>query len=127
MALLDNFKDVILITFGAAIGANTRFLISKKLYSLKLSKNYITLLINTVSSFFLGFLISQLGSIRNSYHVLLFFSIGLLGSLSTFSAFIYELFDLFIQLKFYRLCKLLIISLVSGLLAFAAGYLLGMQ
>ena len=127
MVLLDNFKDVILITFGAAIGANTRFLISKKLYSLKLSKNYITLLINTVSSFFLGFLISQLGSIRNSYHVLLFFSIGLLGSLSTFSAFIYELFDLFIQLKFYRLFKLLIISLVSGLLAFSAGYLLGMQ
>jgi len=127
LVLLDNFKDVILITFGAAIGANTRFLIYKKFYRLKLSKNYITLLINTVSSFFLGLLISQVDSIRYSYHVLLFFSIGVLGSLSTFSAFIYELFDLFIQLKFYRLCKLLIISLVSGLLAFAAGYLLGMQ
>ena len=127
MVLLDNFKDVILITFGAAIGANTRFLIYKKFYRLKLSKNYITLLINTVSSFFLGLLISQVDSIRYSYHVLLFFSIGVLGSLSTFSAFIYELFDLFIQLKFYRLCKLLIISLVSGLLAFAAGCLLGMQ
>ena len=127
MVLLDNFKDVILITFGAAIGANTRFLIYKKFYRLKLSKNYITLLINTVSSFFLGLLISQVDSIRYSYHVLLFFSIGVLGSLSTFSAFIYELFDLFIQLKFYRLFKLLIISLVSGLLAFAAGCLLGMQ
>ena len=127
MVLLDNFKDVILITFGAAIGANTRFLIYKKFYRLKLSKNYITLLINTVSSFSLGLIISQFGSIRYSYHVLLFFSIGLLGSLSTFSAFIYELFDLFIQLKFYRLCKLLIISLVSGLLAFAAGCLLGIQ
>ena len=127
MVLLDNFKDVILITFGAAIGANTRFVIYKKLYKLKLSKNYITLLINTVSSFFLGLLISQVGSIPYSYHVLLFFSIGLLGSLSTFSAFIYELFDLYIQLKFYRLFKLLIISLASGLLAFVAGCLLGIQ
>tara|TARA_B100001996_G_C18535931_1_gene544967 strand:- start:345 stop:728 length:384 start_codon:yes stop_codon:yes gene_type:complete len=127
LVLLDNFKDVISIAFGAAIGANTRFLIYKKFYRLKLSKNYITLLINTGSSFFLGLLISQVGSIPYFYNVLLFFSIGLLGSLSTFSAFIYELFDLFIQLKFYRLCKLLIISLVSGLLAFAAGCLLGMQ
>ena len=127
MLTLDNFKDVILITFGAAIGANTRFLIYKKFYRLKLSKNYITLLINTVSSFFLGLLIPRVASIPCSYHLLLFFSIGLLGSLSTFSAFIYELFDLFIQLKFYRLFKLLIISLVSGLLAFAAGCLLGIQ
>ena len=129
MLLLDSFKDVILISFGAVLGANTRFLIYTKLDKLNISKNIIILLINIFSSFFLGLflsILSQAGSLSYAYQLVLFFSIGLLGSLSTFSSFIYDLYDLFIQLKFYTAFKLFIISLTSGLLAFAVGFLLGM-
>ena len=129
MELLDIFQDVILISFGAVIGANTRFIIYKKLDKLNLSKNLIILLINILSSFFLGLflsILSHFGSISHDYKLVLFFSIGLLGSLSTFSTFIYDLYDLFVKLKFYKAFKLFIISFLLGLLAFAVGFLLGM-
>ena len=122
-------QDILLITIGSILGANTRFIIYKKLDQLYLSKNLIILLINTLSCFFLGLflsILSQIGSVIYTYQLVLFFSIGLLGSLSTFSTFIYDLYDLFLQLKFYLAFKLFIISLVSGLLAFSVGLLLGM-
>ena len=130
MVHLDNLQDFILIGFGAVVGANLRFIIYEKLDKINLSKNSILLLINIFSSFFLGFfvsIISHIGSISYSSELVLFFSIGLLGSLSTFSSFIYDLYDLFIQLKFYMAFQLFIISLISGLFAFAVGFLLGMQ
>ena len=127
MLILDVFKDVILISFGAVLGANTRFIIYEKLNEINISKNSIVLLINIFSSFFLGLflsVLSRIGSVSYSYQLVLFFAIGLFGSLSTFSSFIYDLYDLFIQLKFYSALKLFIISLTSGLLAFAVGFLL---
>ena len=129
MLLLDSFQDIILISFGAVLGSNTRFIIYKKLNELNISKNSIVLIINVFSSFSLGLFLSilhEIGSVSYSSKLVLFFSIGLLGSLSTFSSFIYDLYDLFIQLKFYIALKLFIISLTSGLLAFAVGFLLGM-
>ena len=129
MALLDKLKDVLIIAFGAFLGVNTRFIIYKKLNKINISKNSIVLLINIFSSFFLGLFLSissQIDSVSYYSKLVLFFSIGLLGSLSTFSSFIYDLYDLLIQLKFYIAFKLFIISLISGLLAFAVGFLLGM-
>ena len=127
MLLLDSFQDVVLISCGAALGANTRFIIYKKLNKLNISKNSIILLINIISSFLLGLFLStssQIGSVTSSSELFLFFSIGILGSFSTFSSFIYDLYDLFTQLKFYIAFQLFIISLTSGLLAFAVGFLL---
>ena len=130
MLLLDSFLDVFLISFGAVLGSNTRFIIYKKLNELNISKNSIVLIINVFSSFSLGLflsILSEIGSVSYSSKLVLFFSIGLLGSLSTFSSFIYDLYDLLIKLKFYIAFKLFIISLISGLLAFAAGFLLFMS
>ena len=130
MGLLDSFQDVILISFGAALGANTRFLIYKKLDQLNLSKNKIILLINISSSFLLGLflsILSQVGSISYSYQLVLFFSIGLLGSLSTFSTFIYDLYELFVEFKFHLAFKYIIFSLISGILAFAVGFFFSMM
>ena len=130
MGHLDNLQDFILIAFGAVIGASTRFIIYQRLDNINFSKNYIILVINTFSSFLLGLSISissQISSLSYSYKLGLFFSIGLLGSLSTFSTFIYDLYQLFIQLKFYRAFKLFAISLTLGILSFAFGFLLGMN
>ncbi len=129
MGLLDSVQDVLLISFGAVLGVSTRFIIYQKLEQINLSKNYIILVINTLSSFFLGLffsIVSHITSVSYSYYLGLFFSIGFLGSLSTFSTFIYDLYELFIQLKFYKALKLFVISLASGLLTFALGFLLGM-
>ena len=125
MEHLDSLKDVLLITFGAVLGANTRFTISQKLEKINLINNHIILLINTFSSFLLGLFLSfssQIDSFTYSYQSGLFFSIGLLGSLSTFSTFIYDLYNLFIQLEFYKALRLFIISLTLGILSFAVGF-----
>ncbi len=117
-----------MISIGAVFGANTRFVIYKKLDELNLNKNSIILLINTFSSFSLGFFLSispQIRSLSYSYQFGLFFVVGVLGSLSTFSAFIYDLYELFIQFKFYRAFQLFIISLSLGILSFAVGFFLG--
>ena len=59
-----------------------------------------------------------------SYQLGLFFSVGLLGSLSTFSTFIYDLFDLCLKLKFLRAFRLFLTSLASGVIAIAVPILI---
>ena len=123
-------QDILLITIGSVLGANTRFIIYKQLENKKLNKNYIILVINVFSSFLLGLflsVLSQISSLSYSYQLGLFFSIGLLGSLSTFSTFIYDVYDLFKKVKFYRAFKLLIISLTLGILFFSIGFVIGIK
>ena len=59
-----------------------------------------TSLVNLISSFFLGILVS-LNFLNNN--ILLLFYTGFLGCFSTFSSFIYELFVLFQKRQFMRL------------------------
>ncbi len=117
-----------MVTLGSVLGANFRFIIYEKLEKLNLRKDFIILIINSFSSFFLGFFISILShfsSLNFSEKLVLFFSIGFLGSLSTFSTFIYDLFDLVLKLNFFRAFNLLIFSLSLGIVSLAFGFLLG--
>ena len=130
MGLLESFQDFLLIAIGAIFGANARFILYKKLYKVNFDRNSIILVINTMSSFCLGFFLSttsHISSLNYTYKLGLFFSIGLLGSLSTFSTFIYDLYELLIALKFARAFKLFINSLILGILAFVFGILLALQ
>ncbi|WP_332299676.1 CrcB family protein [Prochlorococcus marinus] len=123
-------KDVFLVSIGAAFGANMRFILYKKLEKLKIANYVAILIINNFSSFLLGFFLSAVPQIRYfnfSFELVLFFSIGFLGSLSTFSSFIHNLFDLFIKFKFFRALKLLIISIASGIVSLAFGLFLSNQ
>jgi CrcB protein len=123
--------DIFFVSLGATLGANTRFRISKKSERVNLSKHFSILIINTFSSFCLGLFLCFLeksSSFIYSYQLALFFAIGFLGSLSTFSTFIYDLFDLAcLQFKFSRAFNLFIISSSLGILAFAFGFLVGNQ
>ena len=122
--------EVLLVSLGAVVGANTRFKIHNKLEKMNLSKDFFVLIINTFSSFSLGLflsLIEQFSFFIYSYHLVLFFSIGFLGSLSTFSSFVYDLFDLCLQFKFSRAFMLFLISASFGIIAFAFGFFLGNQ
>ncbi len=121
-------SEIFFISLGAILGANTRFKIHSKLENLNIRKDFLILIINTFASFSLGLFlatIEQLGSISYSYQLISFFSIGFLGSLSTFSSFVCDLFDLCLQLKFARALKLFLISLSFGIIAFTFGLLLG--
>ena len=106
------------------------YIIYNKLERIRLGNDLIILIINTFASFSLGVFLSLLpsfSSVNSSYQLLLFFSIGFSGSFSTFSTFIYNLYELLIQLQFYRALKLFFISVTLGILAFAAGYLIRIQ
>ena len=123
-------SEIIFVSLGAILGANARFKIHTKLQKFNLKKDFSILIINTFASFFLGLLISFIGKFSSfiySYQLVLFFSIGFLGSLSTFSSFVYDLFDLCLQLKLPRVLGLFIISSSLGIIAFAFGSLLGNQ
>ena len=120
--------DVLLVIFGSILGVNIRYIIYKNLEKVNLSEDYIILVINTISSFFLGFCLSfltQISSLKFSYQLGLFLSIGFFGSLSTFSSFIYDLFGLFAKYKFYSAFKLLIVSLTFGIVSMMFGFSLG--
>ena len=119
--------EILFVSLGAILGANTRFEIHNKLEKINLRKDFVILIINTFSSFFLGLFLSlkeQFGSFMYSSELALFFSVGFLGSLSTFSSFVYDLFDLCLQLKFSKALNFFIISSSLGILAFAFGCLL---
>ena len=119
-----------MVSFGAVLGANTRFLLYKKFERLNISKYFSIILINTFASFLLGLFLSILSINIHyylSYKLILFFSIGFLGSLSTFSTFIYDLFEVLLELNFFSAFKLFIVSLALGIVAIAVGFLLGNQ
>ena len=126
--LLDNLQDILLVSFGVLLGVNSRYLIYKILEKTKLRNDLIILIINSFSSFLLGFFLSnitRISSLHFSYQLVLFCSIGFLGGLSTFSTFIYDLFNLFMQYKFSSAIKLFFISLGFGIISIAFGFLLG--
>ncbi len=121
-------QDIFLVSFGAALGANIRFKVYKKFEQLNLSKHSCILTINTFGSFFLGFFLSILPKIRAydfSHQLVLFLLIGFLSSFSTFSSFMYDLFDAVWKLDFFRALNLFLISLVLGIIALAFGLFLG--
>jgi len=122
--------EILFVSIGAIVGANFRFKIHNKLANSNLSKDLLILIINTFASFCLGLFFSLVEQFRDFtyyYQLVLFFSIGFLGSLSTFSSFVYDLFDLCLQLEFFRALKLFIISVSIGIFAVAFGFLLGNQ
>ena len=80
-----------------------------------------TSIVNLISSFFLGILVS-LNFLNNS--ILLLFYIGFLGCFSTFSSFIYQLFVLFQERKFIRLFFHYIEVILLSFICFYLGYCL---
>ena len=80
-----------------------------------------TSLVNFLSSFLLGILVA-LNFINNE--ILVLFYSGFLGCFSTFSSFIYQLFDLFKKRKFLRLFFHYIEVIIFSFLFFYSGYYL---
>ena len=80
-----------------------------------------TSIVNLISSFFLGILVS-LNFLNNN--ILLLFYTGFLGCFSTFSSFIYQLFVLFQKRQFMRLFFHYIEVILLSFICFYLGYFL---
>ena len=121
-------QDTFLVTFGALFGVNIRFLIYQRLKKINLINDFPILIINSLASFFLGIFLSALPRISSydfSSKLVLFFSIGLLGSFSTFSTFFYDIYSAFIKFKFLSGLKLFCMSIFFGIIFLAFGLYLG--
>jgi len=80
-----------------------------------------TSIVNFIASFFLGILVA-LNFVNNE--ILLLFYTGFLGSFSTFSSFIYQLFVLFQKRKFMRLFFHYLEVITISFICFYLGYYL---
>ncbi len=128
MNFASGFDEAIFVVLGSVIGSWLRFkgviyfdtLFSKKYWS--------TCFINLIASFLVGFVFalqSQDNPLFNSISFILFVIIGFLGSLSTFSSFVMELFFLLKSKRIYEFFRLTLLSICGGLLAVMLGYVFG--
>ena len=116
-----DITSIIIVLLGSTFGLILRMLIQNNL-RINLGFNIQnTTIVNLISSFFLGILVS-LNFINNN--ILLLFYSGFLGSFSTFSSFIYQLFELFKKRKFLRLFFHYIEVVIFSFLFFYSGYFL---
>ncbi len=128
MANINIIQEIVLVSLGSILGANARFIIYKKFKVININGYYSILIINIFSSFLLGLSIPILSTIKTltlSSHLVFFLIIGFLGSLSTFSTFIYDLFYLSQKCKFLKAFEILIFSFSLGIIAVAMGSLIG--
>jgi len=116
-----NFSSIGFVLIGSTIGLSFRIFIQNN-FGKKIGFNIKNIsIINFISSFFLGILVA-VNLNNNNYFLLL--NIGFLGCFSTFSSFIYQLFNLFIKGKF-RILFFHYIEVVSlSFLFFYLGYII---
>ena len=122
----ENLINFILISLGAILGANLRFLIITKISLFGDNKATRVLLANLIASFLIGLSIPIMLNNNLSYNqnLTFLFLIGFIGSLSTFSTFINDLYELIIKKNFKHSAILIFLSIFLGLIFLYMGYLL---
>jgi len=116
-----DITSIIFVLFGSTIGLIIRIFIQKNL-EIKIGFNIQnTSIVNFLASFFLGILVA-LNFINNN--LLLLFYTGFLGSFSTFSSFVYELFNLLQKRKFMYLFFHYLEVIILSFVCFYSGYYL---
>ena len=116
-----DFSSITIILLGSTFGLILRLFIQnnfKKSIGFDIQN---TSIVNFLSSFLLGILVA-LNFINNE--ILVLFYSGFLGCFSTFSSFIYQLFELLKKRKFLRLFFHYIEVIIFSFLFFYLGYFL---
>ena len=111
--------SVIHILAGSTLGLIVRMFIKYITGREKIFTSNNTLIVNVFSSLFLGVFLSL--NITNK-NLILFFYVGFLGCLSTFSSFIYQLFHLIQERKYFKLLLYYTEVFVLSFLFFCLGY-----
>jgi len=114
-----NLSSIGIILIGSTIGLSLRIFI-QNIFNKNIGFNIQnTSIVNFISSFLLGILVALNFSNNN---LLLLFYVGFLGCFSTFSSFVYQLFNLFLKGKFQRLFFHYIEVVIFSFLFFYLGY-----
>jgi len=111
------------VAAGGALGASLRF-VSSSFFNLFFPNLPIgTFFVNVLGSFIIGLLINTL-EMRSSSEIFIkyFLIIGVLGSYTTFSAFSYEVIELYNNKKFLLSIIYILASVFSCIVAAYAGY-----
>ena len=116
-----DFSSIGIILLGSTFGLILRIFIQNKFKKSIGFDIQNTSIVNFLSSFLLGILVA-LNFINNE--ILVLFYGGFLGCFSTFSSFIYQLFELFQKRKFLRLFFHYIEVIIFSFLFFYLGYFL---
>ena len=110
---------VIHILAGSTFGLIVRIFIKYISGREKIFTSNNILIVNVLASLFLGIFVGL--NITNK-NLILFFSVGFLGCLSTFSSFIYQLFSLIQERKYFSLLLYYAEVLLISFLFFWLGY-----
>ena len=116
-----DFSSISIILLGSTFGLILRIFIQNKFKKSIGFDIQNTSIVNFLASFLLGILVA-LNFINNE--ILVLFYSGFLGCFSTFSSFIYQLFDLFQKRKFLRLFFHYIEVIIFSFMFFYLGYFL---
>ena len=111
--------DVIYILVGSTFGLILRMFINYISGRQKVFSSNNILIVNVLASLFLGIFVVL--NITNK-NLILFFYVGFLGCLSTFSSFIYQLFNLIQKRKYVRLLLYYVEVLSLSFIFFCVGY-----
>ena len=113
------------ISSGSLLGANLRYILITRFYSINLSKSRRLIVINLISSGILGISLS-LKNYNNSIiyrDLIILFLIAFSGGFSTFATFINDLFKLSIKSKYYDIAIIIFLSVFLGLISISLGLL----
>ena len=116
-----DFSSISIIVLGSTFGLIMRIFIQDNFQKSIYFDIQNTSIVNFLSSFFLGILVAL--NFLNNEVLVLFYS-GFLGCFSTFSSFIYQLFNLLKKGKFLRLFFHYIEVIIFSFLFFYLGYFL---
>ena len=112
-------ESVIHILAGSTLGFIARMYIKYISGREKIFTSNNILIVNILASLFLGIFVSL--NITNK-NLILFFYVGFLGCLSTFSSFIYQLFQLIQERKYFKLLLYYAEVVVLSFSFFCLGY-----
>lgn len=116
------WQSLLIISLGASLGASLRWLLGVLFNPLLATLSFGTLIANYLGSFVIGLLIAvcwQYPQFSTSWR--LFLITGLLGSLTTFSAFSAEVIENLLQGYFLNATIVVLLHLVGALLFTALG------
>ncbi|MBX3096604.1 MAG: CrcB family protein [Fimbriimonadaceae bacterium] len=117
--------DCLLVFAGAGFGGVSRYGISYWMSHMQQPNLVSLLVVNLIGSFILGFVVAVWGA--SDQRAFLFWGPGFTGGFTTFSAFSYELVELWRTGKHGMFAFLILASVVLGIAAAALGFFIGQR
>ena len=127
--LIESFRPILWVATGAITGSAIRVYLTDFCEMLLPAKHWGTMIVNILAAFMLGLFLAyqsslELNSVVKASSLFLFFCVGFLGSMSTFSTFVTDLFNTLRAHQWKEFFFLVLFSLFGGLLAIMAGLFL---